>query len=264
MTRFLTAAAVLATLLAAPALHAEMASGTYDVPVAAGLNVWDISGSYHEDVEGVTMDFTLNVDASGKITGSGTASMTDGYDTLTATFSTTGTLRSAGPVVRVNMTLKMNGSGYVSGYFATFKATLNQKLELDTIGHQMIGTAGGSVTVRVPGIGGRTVRMAPSDTVTPLPEDMDGSFDLSVNVTTNKTRYLGTGTMSLSNGKIIALGATGNYRPKPDKSTLALKGTGLDKALTMNLVTTCTNAQLYVKSLNGRALGQTLRFSSGN
>src|SRR5215471_18372948 len=151
-------ACVSGLLLATAALRADVVSGSFDVPVDASLAVWDISGTYHEDVEGVVMDYTLNVDAGGKITGSGTASMTDGSDTLNATFSGTGTIRSAGTAVRINLTLKMTGSGYVSGYYATFKASMNQKLEVDDTNQLMLGTAGGSVSVTVPGYGSRSVR----------------------------------------------------------------------------------------------------------
>ena len=250
-------------LLGTAGLRAEMASGTYTVPVDATLALWDVSGSYHEDADGIIMDYTLNVDAGGKITGSGTATLSDGSDTLTANFSGTGTIRSAGTVVRVNMNLKMTGSGYVSGYYATFRANMNQKLELDATNHQMVGTASGSLSVRVPGLGSKGVRMPPSESITDLPEDMNGSFGLAMNVVTNKTRYTGTGTLSLSNGKSIAMAATGNYKAKTDKSTLTFKGQNLDRALSMNLVATCTNAQMCVQSLKGKALGQTLRFATG-
>jgi hypothetical protein len=260
--RTTTTACLAGLLLLAPAaLRAEMASGSCDVPVDATLKLWDISGTYHEDLDGVTMDYTVNVDAAGKISGTGTASMSDGVDTLTATFTGTGTMRSAGSAVRVNMTLKMSGSGYVSGYYATFKANVNEKLELDTTNHLMVGTASGSLSVRVPGLGGRSIRLPPAESVTDLPEDMNGSLGLALNVTTNRTRYAGTGTLSLSNGKDIALGATGSYQARTDKSTLTLKGVGLDRALSLNLATTCTNAQLCVQSLKGKALGQTLRFA---
>src|SRR5437667_1298890 len=131
--------------LATPVCHAEVASGTYTQDFTGAINLWDISGSYNEDLGGISVDYTLNTEPSGKFTGQGTADVQDTDVNLHADFTLSGSVKTAGDVTRVTIALKMKGSGQVSGHDATFSASLKEKLEIDSINLQMTGTASGSV-----------------------------------------------------------------------------------------------------------------------
>src|SRR6267142_657064 len=99
-------------LFSPPAIHAEIASGDYTLAFDGDINLWDVSGTYHEDMPGGigTLDYTMNSDPAGKLSGEGTAHFEDAGDYLDANFSFTGSIKSAGSVVRVSLSLKMSGT----------------------------------------------------------------------------------------------------------------------------------------------------------
>src|SRR5438094_3340580 len=85
--------------------QAEIASGDYTLSFNGDINLWDVSGTYHEDIPGGTagtLDYTINSDPAGKLSGEGTAHFEDSGDYLDADFSFTGAIKSAGSVVRVS------------------------------------------------------------------------------------------------------------------------------------------------------------------
>ncbi len=250
-------------LCAAPALYAEVITGSYTNSFSGSPSLWDVSGTYSDDLAGMgTANYTLSLDPGGKITGHGTAHFSDesgGY--LDGDASLSGTLRSAGSLVRVNLTMKMSGSGVVEGYDVKFTGTLNERFELDATNRQLLGTISGRVTVAIPSLRRQASGAFPrTDLQTSLPQDASSAWDLALlNVTTNRTKYSGSGAILLANGTSLPLTATGSYVAKTDTSRLTLRGQDLYRGVSLSVVAGFTNAQLTIKSLNGRALGQTLR-----
>ncbi len=80
-----------------------------------------------------------------------------------------------------------------------------------------------------------------------------------LNLNTNKTRYLGTGSILLDNGRDIPLTITGSYTKKTDQTKLTLKGTKLDRSVSLSVSTICTNAEMVLRTLTGKAFGQSLK-----
>lgn len=263
----------LQALLAASSLaclsvvHAEIASGQYSASFAGDVNLWDISGSYSNsfdlgDGEALLYNYTLVLDPNGKISGNGSADFDFGsYGmNLNMALSFNGIVSSARGVTRVNLNMRMRGSGNVQGYDCTLTATMAQKLEIDPTNLVMVGTAGGRVGVSVRGIGSRAATLPKSEVYTPLPTGMDGTWNVTVNVTTNRNRYSGSASVMLGNGESFPFTASGTYMPRTDLSRLTLRGVAaINRAMSLSLSACCTNSQMNLKSLSGRALGQSLK-----
>lgn len=242
-------------------LQAEMASGDYSVAFNGNVNVWDLSGTASQELGNILLDYSLNTDASGKLTGGGHFyySDYDSGDQISGTLSFSGTVRSSGNLTRVNLNIKMNGEGQVQGSYATLSARMKENLEIDELDRQLIGTASGKVTVGVAGLGRHTGSVPPIEVESPIDPDMTGSWDLSVNLSTNRSKYSGTAAILLSNGRSFPLAASGSYAAKTDLSKLSLKGFALNRAINLSLTTSTADGQMTVGKLSGKILGQKLR-----
>jgi hypothetical protein len=258
-------ASLLASLLLCSAwsLRGGEALGEYTLSFGTNLSVWDFSGSYTDYLADVPLTYAVSMDPSGKWSGAGAGTITEQGDYLNFTASFTGTTRTVGNVVRVALNLKLIGSGQVQGYAATLSATGHENLELDPVSLQLIGTGRGTVTVAVPGVGRQSAPIPPADVVAALPPGMVGTWDLTLDVSTNKTKYTGAATATLSNGRSMPLLITGNYAPRTDNSNLRLNGAGLNRAISLALSASVTNAQMTLHKFSGKAFGQGLKVPAG-
>ncbi len=262
---------VLAGLLitAAPALRAEMLNGAYDIPSPANVNIWDVSGTYSEPTSKFTItNCTIAMDDAGKLTGTG-----GGYASnfevekyaasMSFTFTIKGAVQTSGNAVRGSMALTLKGTGLVDGYYATYTGTINEKLELDAADNEIVGTASGHISVKVPSVKKSGSGSIPTTDLTiPLGADASGLWDLNLSVSTNKTKYTGTGSIVLANTNTLPLAATGSYTAKSGLSKLTFKGQGVAKAVSLALSAVCTNNVVTVKTLSGKAMGQTIKYTA--
>jgi hypothetical protein len=254
--------AVLAAMC--PIARGAIAAGTYTMEFDGNVTLWDVSGSYTEDIGGISIDYTLSVDPAGKITGYGSADYGGGYGiNIDMTFKFSGTVKTVGAITRVSLSMTMKGSGTVQGYTFGFTASIQENMEIDTDAYTMVGTTSGKITLSVRGR--KASQAIPKTEITlELPYDMDGSWDLSLNVTPNKTKLAGTGRITLSNGTVYDFNVSGTYTLKTDLSNIAMKGAPANKAMTANIVANCGNLQMNVKTLKGKALGQTITYIGGS
>lgn len=262
--RKITLALVAALAAICPLARADIASGTYTMEFDGNVTLWDVSGSYSEDIGGISVDYTLSVDPAGKITGYGSANYYGGYGIdIDMNFNFTGTVKTIGAITRVSMTMTMKGKGAVQGYTFSFSASIKEALEIDADAQNMVGTTSGKISVSVKGVGGASQVIPKTEVTIDLPYDMDGSWDLGVNVTANKTKLTGTGRITLSNGSVYDFSVNGTYTPKTDVSKLTLKGMPANKAMNASIVANCGNSQMNVKTLKVKALGQTIAYTGG-
>jgi hypothetical protein len=257
--RKLTVLAGLMGLCSSSNLRAEMASGSFTNTFNNDVRIWDISGSYNEGVEGFALNYTINMDQSGKFTGHGSTTV-EGFANMDLAFW--GSVHNVSSnVTRVNLSLRLKGSIDMGSQGSMYvRATLNEKLEIDAAAGSMVGTMGGSASVSIPSLHRSVTQRIPvSDVDTSLPVGMTGNWDLTLNVQTNGTHYTGTGDVTLSNGRTVPLVATGTYGVKTDISRLTLKSVGTNGIVHLGLTSTVQGGQLQIQRLLGRALGQTLR-----
>ena len=246
--------------LLAPRSFATMADGQYKFEFNGNINIYDISGTYSEDALGIDVEYTINVDPTGHIEGQGSAHYEDGFDYLDADFTLTGSIKTSGAVTRVKITIHMAGGGVVQGYDAFFKATVKEKLEVDRGSLELVGTESGSVSVSVPGVGHRSVRIPATDVALDLPDGVDGSWTLDVGVTPEGTKFIGTGTVELSNGRTVEFTITGSYVASKDLSKLKLMATDANPGPKIKLSVTTDGFDAVLNLIKGKVLGQKFSF----
>jgi hypothetical protein len=256
--RKLTLLAGLVGICGASNVRGEMASGSFTNTFNNGVRIWDISGSYSNSVQDFAMDYTINMDQSGKFSGHGSTTM-PGVTTLDLGFF--GTVRNVSSnVTKVNICLRLKGSMDLGGQgLMNFRVAVNEKLEVDAATGTMVGTMGGSATVSIPALG-RTVsqRLPLSDVQTSMPVGMTGNWELALNVQTNRNHYTGNGEVTLCNGRTVPVVVNGSYGAKTDISRLMIAG-NTNGIVRLGLVSSVQGGQLQIQRLVGRALGQSLR-----
>jgi len=273
-------------MTAAPALRAGVASGDYSLSLS---NLWDFTGTYSADVDGVTFVTTVSVSPSGKISGSGTASGTYDYVYKGNTYpvgvtaditSISGTVSGSGSTVRANLTkLTLKGTGTVETIYdlTNLMATASETLELDTNTLALVGSAKASFSATAsnppkPSLKHVSFSISDKDITTDLPAGATGLWTLTLNdvAVTNKTKYVGGGTLVTSNASdtnTVPLTLTGSFNTKTELSTFALKGQGADSAVSVSLTGEATTNTLggnalILKSLTAKAFGQTVKVTA--
>ncbi len=259
MMKRVTVAAAVVLALGWSASAEQIPAGTYSQSFSGTAALYDVSGTYQQDISGILLDCTFNMDSSGKFAGTGTASFDDfsSYGIsgrIDADYN--GTVKSANNVTRVSMNVKMKGYIEGQGTSVKFSANMRENMEVNQATGQASGTVSGTVTVSVPGHGTQTARIPPTPVSLQLPGNGNGSWNLTLNVTPAGNKYSGTGTASISGGQSHPVTVTGTYSTKAGTSKLTVKG---EKAMALTLVVSYQNGQLEVESLKGKALGQSLR-----
>jgi len=257
-----TVLAGLVGLCASPNLRAEIASGSYTNTFSyTNVPIWDISGTYSNDVAGSGFDFTINMDRSGNFNGKGSIAAAGLTNVDLAFF---GNIRNgASNVTRVNIGLRLKGSmdlGTQAGGKMSFHATVIEKLEVDAATGTLIGTMSGSAGASIMGHT-FSERIPPTNVVMNLPVGVTGTWQLALDVQTNRNHYTGTGELTLlPDGRTIPVVATGSYSPKTDISRLVIHtapGT-TNGIVNLGLTSTVVGGQIQIQRLVGRALGQAL------
>jgi hypothetical protein len=250
----------LAGLCSVPNLRAEIASGSFTNNFANGVRIWDISGNYNGSLDNLGLNYTINMDKSGKFSGGGAFAM-PGFTNATLTFL--GSLKNVSSnVTRVNISLKLKGTMLLGEEGPVYiRAAVNEKLEIDDTSRTMVGTMSGSASVSIPFLHRSASQRIPiTDVQLSLPPGMTGNWQLALNVQTNGTHYTGDGEVTLSNGRTIPVVASGSYGAKTDISKLLVKSAGTSNGIVrLGLTSTVVGGQMNVQRLIGMALGQNLR-----
>lgn len=246
------------------AARAGQISGSYSNDCGGMVRLWDISGTYSDDsgIESETM--TVDVDASGNLTGTGHMHVADTSEGvyLDGDYAVSGKVKSAGSVTRVSLIMTVSsGSASYQGVTGTFKATLKNNLEIDEANREMVGTSSGSLKATVNGVT-KGAPISKSEVAVPLPDQADGQWGLTLNASLNGTKYQGQSTINLSNGKSYNLTVnSGTYSSKTDASKLVLKGADTTHPINLNLTAGAALDTLTIKSIKGKVMGQTLNAS---
>jgi len=235
-----------------------MASGTYTNSFSDSVRIWDVSGTFNDSLQGFSLNYTLNMDDAGKFAGQGAVNA-GGLVDLDLSFW--GNVKTASSnVTRVTLAMRFKGTVAVEGMDMSFSAIFKEKLEVDANTGSLVGTVGGSVHVSIPQLH-RSVSqpIPPTDIQIPLPLDMTGKWDLTLNVQPSGTHYVGDGAVNLSNGRTVPIAVAGSYSAKSDISKFNLKSTATGGIVKLGLTSTVLGEQINIQKLAGKALGQALR-----
>lgn len=241
---------------AASLVRAESPSGSYSALISDSP-VWDVSGSYSENTDGLRTEVSINVDNNGRISGIGSLDYSSGDDYLNADFNFSGSITRAGNVTRVKMAYKMQGTGRVDGYSGSFKATMNITMEVDALSSELLGSVSGSVSVKV-GRKSESFRIPKTEYSFSLPDELTGQWEVELNDLQNSTRnkVSGEGVIALSSGRTLSFNVTGTYVPKTDSVSLSFKGSS---GASLKLTGLAGSDDLDVRKYNGKILGQTVK-----
>jgi hypothetical protein len=212
--------------------------------------LWDIGGIYTNNT--VTNDVvivTFEQEASGVLTGARTETYVSGSDHAEGTGSIAGRVKTKSGVLEVTDSSKGEISGVSGGqsYVGNFTSKGTATLAPSTL---TIFTSG---TIRVCVVGGKCATDTQGYSL-PLPNGMTGDWTLDLNVVSTGNKLGGTGTLTLSNGRVFSYQIIGNYNSKSQSSKLKLAGVGDATGTSLSLTTQGTAMDLT--ALKGKVLGQ--------
>lgn len=256
-TKMSLGAVVLFAVCSLATVRAVSPNGIYNISIPAEIIIVDPSGRYMESVSGVSMDFTLNCDAAGKITGVGTAYTRQMGVTINLNFSFTGAISGSGESPRLTLNMKGTGNASYMGqqFPVTFMAT--QKGAFDRQLEQIAGNVKVKVCVKE---GGRNYCESGSETAYfDVPGSNIGDWNSTVNVTTDaKNRTTGSGVVQLSSGRQFNFNVTGKYTPKQDQAQLKLTAADRSSAK-LSITAQPSGAMLLPVKMSGKLMGQAVK-----
>ncbi len=160
--------------------------------------IWDISGDYEEDLDGVSLEYSVVQDGKGKLSGFGSADGIMVEDGVTIgihmDFSVMGKVKGKDEVTYLKQKLLARGTATAYGQTINFKASVSMVAEIDNIEQAMSGT----VTVKMMGF--KETESYYEDLSS---EDMDGSAVLFTELWEENGKLVGDAVIELSNGRQI-------------------------------------------------------------
>ena len=223
-------------------LRAEAPAGLYKKQFTVVPQLWDVSGTYSQNSQ---TSITIVQDDKGKITGQ--ASVSDDSGTTVMIGSVVGSIKTIGGVSRISMTMKLKGT------VVTIPATINTQfaLDIDPANTELTGTFKTKVCIKARGVGCQSV---PGSQQFDLPVDMDGTWDLVMDIQNTSGKLTGTASAVLSNGRSVPLNLNGQYTSSNDLTKLSLKGSAGTVTIQANAVPTA----LVLQTMTAKLLGQML------
>lgn len=256
-TRLIALTLALATALSTFA-GAPTGTFTYDLGVS-NTPLWDLSGplTLQQQIIGVAgqgivlaVPVTLDQNNKGRVAGAGFTTITVDTNAVTARYTAEGKLFTAGNRTKLKLNVRATGRDVIAGVTNTFKIVLVYQLEVDAATNILTGAVHGTAkfsTLR----GGKIDQ----DVVVPLPEDNDGRWTLTLNLT-SATPPGGNAAITLPNGRFLQYAVRGSYKSSTDTTVLSLSGFGTSVGSKFSVRLLSTNA--IITDLRGRALGQKL------
>jgi hypothetical protein len=230
-------------------------------------SVFDLSGDYKitqptlvNGVEGATLSFGVSVleDARGRLTGSGTTVLEVGNGNFVAAeYRVTGVVSRGGPrPPHVNLLIRLRGDDTVAGVSTPFSITISYNLDINPETQTFTGKSRGSA--RFTKLGTALIR---SDDTPPIPllaSAGNGSFAANLNIVALK-RLGGSGSIVLSNGRILPVNVSGNYSPASGRARLLLTGINEARGTTLSITFFQGAQEIIIERVTGRVLGLTVR-----
>ena len=206
---------LIVALAFANAACADEPVGHYEIDFSGDLAVWDVTGSYDEYVGDFHMVLDVAMDEDGKIEGAGYADANIyGYQ-IHMDFTISGSVKTSGAITKV--TLKMRYTGTLDGY--NFKGTATVKAEIDANSQTLTGSI--KITVKAGGYRESIREACDFD----LDATMTGAWTLETDTNdVDGKNFVGTGTVTLSNGDTYQFTVSGKYNIKKDLSKITVRG----------------------------------------
>jgi hypothetical protein len=214
--------------------------------VAAGLGLWDLTGTYITAVKGHPLSIELLHDTKGKL--GGTATCIVAKDTTVA-------MPIKGSVKGASGSITMQGTLKGADPAKTVSVSLKLVLAVDATDGRLAGQMTGSVK------SGGTTTAVNQDVALDIPAPIDGTWRLLLTLAQGAKGIAGTATLTLSNGADHAFVVKGKAGAG-GTAVLSLAGAAADpaaKAIKIKaMVTPLAGRWAELEALAGRGYGQTL------
>lgn len=236
---------------------------------------WDLSGSYTLDqpISGaggtlVPLTYTVYIthDAKGKLSSSGSMMVNVDGAIVYASYTLKGNVSGGGNDTRANFSVNFKGDDWFYGVRRTFNGHVSYKLNVDPVGHTLLGTARGSISIQ--GSGSSQIK---TDADLPLPSGVDGSWSVNmVGLTLNQ--FIGTGTIEvaafhspeLPGGwpatRILYTEVKGTYNSSKNLANTNLDGIDEDKGSNLNVK--FEPGSIFPTKMSGKVLGQKIKWET--
>lgn len=245
---------LLATLFIFCAGGSLFASDSHIYDLSGIAPIWDISGTYSEDLDGLSLDLVFVQDGKGKIGGGGSVSSFEDGLNISADMVVKGSLKQSKGVATVKMTVKYKG--IVTDGTQSIKFSASQKInaEIDSELLQMTGTM--STSMSMAGYKFSETEYWEED----LPAGMDGACTLELNPVTTAKGISGEGTISLSNLETVNFDLKG--KEKNGIVKLKLKGSKASGDSGASLSVEIEGYSGVLESIKGKVMGQGMQWVS--
>jgi|GEM_PF-1186507 len=215
--------------------------------------IWDLTGHYATVVKAYTLTLDLTEDEKGTLGGTGRFQGTVGGQAFDAgNLALKGKAKGKAGVVTVK--------GGLAGGNTSTSVSLKLAFTLDGAARRLNGTLTGSVSDTV---GGKAAISATC--ALDLPAGMDGTYRLPVDLILDagKGTIAGTGTLTLSNGRTVALLVKGKRSGGVTSLRLAgdkLAGPAFAAVKLKLAIRTYAHGEAYIQAMAGKAFGQSLKW----
>jgi hypothetical protein len=224
-----------------------------DAPVydLSGITpIWDISGTYVDDLDGISMDITLVQDGKGKIGGGGSWSMSEDGLSISANMTVKGSLKQSKGLTTVAFTIQHKGTVADGINALKFSASQQVNAEIDAELLQMTGTLRTSMSM-----GGRKFS-ATEYWEDDLPIGMNGSCTLVLNPVIGAKGVSGSAQLNLSNLETVNFDIKGSDKKGVVK--LSLKGSKSTDDSGASLSVEIDALSGMIRALKGKVVGQSM------
>jgi hypothetical protein len=230
-----------------------LSSGTYGYVFTNNAPLWDVTGSYtlSGTSNGATdhATFVVTNAANGAITGTQTEVLDDGAITVDAYNKVTGKIGVRGGIAGAQ--LKSSGTISASDTQGSEDGKAKGKSTASIVESNLTIEVAFTEAFTLKHIGNKKFSAVVS---TSLPSGMTGDWTLTNDITVATTKLTGTGTVTLSNHRVLTYLITGSYKATGEVAKLKLTGVGAAKGTSLSLTTEGTDMALT--GLKGKVLGQ--------
>jgi hypothetical protein len=257
----LASAFSLATALSASSQDTSVGQAAPSGPVSLSFTnsaapVYDLTGSYQIDQQFVaahgvpvnlSLGFSVQQDATGRLRGSGVTNIQVGTDLPAAAFSVNGKVTGGGrKAARATLSIRWLAQDTAGGTNGPFTISVQYNLEVSQ--GFLNGTARGRA--KFTNLGSGSIKSSVDGL--PLPAGVDGSWIVNLNLQPPG----GTGSILLANGRSVQASLVDSFAAHSGLERIKLAGVGGDRGNSLNI--SFSPATSTLESLSGKILGQTV------
>jgi hypothetical protein len=226
-----------------PPSAAETPTGQFSCTLSS---IWDLSGTYVEDMFGLEAELSLTHTPQGRLSGGITVSGC-GVDCCDVKGKASGSVGGPSTQPRGVLTTAAKGKCDESG---SQSSHTRFAFTLDPTEACLQGRITGSACAAA--IGG-CARVAPQEQTLCLPQGTDGTATLAFDLAPSGRKLTGAATLTLSSGRVLQFQVRGTYSAGNDTARLRLRGAG-DSAAGCSLAIRMTGGTIV--AVTGHAMGE--------